>query len=1596
MTVVTEVDKRAKKGLEQIIVASTSCNKAAPDDHGLMGILSAGTAAHRSTGHDEFGSTFGTNWLRCSGQPSQSSLGDMAVRSRYPTVLSNHFTASRAPTGHVPLATLGSVQTVQGMPVHSMTRCKPTRSLHGMVSVMTAAESARDLLSSIIHPVSYSKLASHLVRDYSVELFDSLSGLILCHLDELNGKELSNLLWAYSTVGHRDPSLVTCIMQSLFSKLPELGPAELANALWALQRLDLYDAEFVSAASEHVWDGLPAATPRQLAAIVQSYAWFRQQDLQLDEDVDLLRSIATEFRQRLPAASATEVALVLSGMARLRRDDPALLADACAALRGAIDEAGLPSLAEAIWSCALLQHRDLELLEAVAERVSEALRLAVQPPAYMAGSPGSASPRPYQPSACDEQSSAAASGQVTDIAVLSGRLAEASDAGPTVVEVAAVHTTAPLGGLPRRHGLPNLLPPPPPPQMPVSPQPPQQQQQRSAARRQGNPAEPFAACVGDALQRFNALWPTCFGPGNRSHLCALYERFNPSLSDDWQSASYGGSATGIPGPVEYAGASASAVSSTHGETKPMAQGPGQGPVTNAVQSADAAALLDADVVSKLLWSYGALHCYSSSLNTLLFRQLQRLHPECMSWSALARLMGAQVKKLPERYLAPCFVAFHAEQMGRDYVRPEATDSSARSKTSLQPLPGSPLSRATLQAEVVAVLRDVGLQLRPSASVDGLFSLEHTILGQQIAPGGSLVYKHSFFFRRLPNRSINGLTICLEVLAAGCCTLDPPHRPMGPAVARLRSLEFRGWTPLVVPFYEWAALASEDSIVAWASQAGPNGEAERQRVMQAVSTARQVYLRRKLEDVLAAFQTCSGNSTNRKWAARVIPLLKNPHWLLVSLVLVNAACNTSLPIFLDSMVSPALAIVLATTAVLIFGEILPQAVCARHGIAIGGALSWVVRLILIVTSPVSWPAGRLLDWILGHEEKVHDRRQLKTLVALHAKHEGLGGNLMKDEIKIIRGVLDLAGKDAAAAMTPLDRVFALPADAVLNRRCLAAVLRTGLSRVPVWQQGPAGYPEFLGFLLTKEILQQVDPSKPIRASQAPMRVLPHLSAHTSLFDLLKFFSSGATHMAVLTVPEPEVVSLMRSLAGPGSTSSTRGSGSSDDSSNDDDDGENSTSSSSSSSSSRSSRSSASRRSPDMCRTSTCQGATTSRSTPSGPSGARAPRGSLGWLARRSSRWRTAEHRIRAVLRLLSTGKGRRRAHLSTLEGTGTHGSTEADVHMGQSLTAPRALSGGEHMPPGGMEVSTGGGDDIIADACAELGERRSLDALHGSARPEVQLSSMGAMASEKLSRVAAAVLQPEGVCAEDEDGLPAHPSLGAQPNTPSAAVLPTMEIPEPALPVQGVQSEQQQMQVAELIIENMYRQHVDTGAPALTMDPEPPATKVAAPSIQTQGHHHPNRRPHGPNLGQSPAAQLRSLRMYGVGNGIAGPPTVPSSGVAEPPMHNARSAPIGQELEFDSPATGAATGVNTSCLGEAQPGSNYGNTRAVFMQGSHPGDHWLSSAAAAAEMLVPVGIITLEDVVEELMQTEILDETDTAALGGGGQAATPQHAVRPVS
>ena len=63
----------------------------------------------------------------------------------------------------------------------------------------------------------------------------------------------------------------------------------------------------------------------------------------------------------------------------------------------------------------------------------------------------------------------------------------------------------------------------------------------------------------------------------------------------------------------------------------------------------------------------------------------------------------------------------------------------------------------------------------------------------------------------------------------------------------------------------------------------------------------------------------GTPSQQKHARRILPIVKNHHLLLVTLLLANAVAVESMPLFLDRISDPITAIAVSVTAVLFFGE-----------------------------------------------------------------------------------------------------------------------------------------------------------------------------------------------------------------------------------------------------------------------------------------------------------------------------------------------------------------------------------------------------------------------------------------------------------------------------------------------------------------------------------------------------------------------------------------------------------------------------------------------------------------------------------------------------
>ncbi|MBA0608723.1 hypothetical protein Godav_020912, partial [Gossypium davidsonii] len=126
---------------------------------------------------------------------------------------------------------------------------------------------------------------------------------------------------------------------------------------------------------------------------------------------------------------------------------------------------------------------------------------------------------------------------------------------------------------------------------------------------------------------------------------------------------------------------------------------------------------------------------------------------------------------------------------------------------------------------------------------------------------------------------------------------------------------------------------------------------------------------------------AGEPQDRKNAEKILPIVKNQHLLLCTLLIGNALAMEALPIFLDSLLSEWCSILISVTLILAFGEIIPQAVCSRYGLSVGAKLSVLVRFIVIVLFPVAYPISKqLLDLLLGKRHSALLRRaELKTLV-----------------------------------------------------------------------------------------------------------------------------------------------------------------------------------------------------------------------------------------------------------------------------------------------------------------------------------------------------------------------------------------------------------------------------------------------------------------------------------------------------------------------------------------------------------------------------------------------------------------------------------------
>uniref|UniRef100_A0A8C7LKG6 Metal transporter n=1 Tax=Oncorhynchus kisutch TaxID=8019 RepID=A0A8C7LKG6_ONCKI len=198
--------------------------------------------------------------------------------------------------------------------------------------------------------------------------------------------------------------------------------------------------------------------------------------------------------------------------------------------------------------------------------------------------------------------------------------------------------------------------------------------------------------------------------------------------------------------------------------------------------------------------------------------------------------------------------------------------------------------------------------------------------------------------------------------------------------------------------------------------------------------------------LRIVQSC-GSEKEKKYARKIEPIRSKGNYLLCSLLLGNVLVNTTLTILLDDLIGSGLgAVVASTVGIVIFGEIVPQALCSRHGLAVGANTIQVTKFFMLLTFPLSFPVSKLLDVLLGQEiGTVYNREKLVEMLRVTEPYN----DLVKEELNMIQGALELRNKTVESVMTPLAHCFMIQNDAVLDFNTMSEIMESGYTRIPVF-------------------------------------------------------------------------------------------------------------------------------------------------------------------------------------------------------------------------------------------------------------------------------------------------------------------------------------------------------------------------------------------------------------------------------------------------------------------------------------------------------------------------------------------------------------------
>jgi metal transporter CNNM len=245
------------------------------------------------------------------------------------------------------------------------------------------------------------------------------------------------------------------------------------------------------------------------------------------------------------------------------------------------------------------------------------------------------------------------------------------------------------------------------------------------------------------------------------------------------------------------------------------------------------------------------------------------------------------------------------------------------------------------------------------------------------------------------------------------------------------------------------------------------------------------------------------------AKRAQRIRKHVHFYLAGILLTNVMFASATSVVLGDALSGIWAVVISTLLLVTFAEITPQAIAVSRAKKAISVFSPAIKFVTYAAFPVTKSLELLLNLIVGKTAAtLHSRHELGLLMS---EHLGKGSELDEDEVEIVKHALTLSEKKVREIMTPVEHVYHLKTDSVIDARKIDDLKEQNWSRIPIFNTKKT---KCESFIMLKDLVDMDFDSHSWQVTELPSHKAVTVGSMTALDTLFRKFIAAKRHILIV--------------------------------------------------------------------------------------------------------------------------------------------------------------------------------------------------------------------------------------------------------------------------------------------------------------------------------------------------------------------------------------------------------------------------------------------------------------------------------------------------